>query len=186
MAEGFKSFKGQLLLDGGQLSGSFFHRSVVLICQHDAEGAFGLVINRTSDNKVGEMVLSDLPEVLKEQQLFLGGPVQPTVLSFLHTDSFLSDANVMSNLALGHAVESLVEIGESLSAAKQVRIFAGYAGWGPGQLEDEMRRKAWILHPASIDLVFPGQPQQLWRTILLEKGWQYRLLAEMPDDLARN
>jgi putative transcriptional regulator len=186
MAEGFQSLKGQLLLDSGQLSGSFFHRSVVLICQHDAEGAFGLVLNRIGENKVGEMVIADLPESLKEQALYLGGPVQPAVLSFLHTDAFLPNANVLSNLNLGHSVDSLTEIGESFSAAKQVRIFAGYSGWGPGQLEDEMRRKAWITHPASIDLVFPGQPQQLWRTILKEKGWQYRLLAETPDDPAWN
>lgn len=186
MAEGFKSLKGQLLLDSGQLNGSFFHRSVVLICQHDADGAFGLVLNRSSDNKVGEMVIADLPESLKEQPLFLGGPVQPSVLSFLHTDTFLTNANVMANLSLGHSLDSLIEIGESFSAGKQVRIFAGYAGWGAGQLEDEMRRKAWITHPASLDVVFSGEPEKLWRKVLREKGWQYRLLAEMPDDLSWN
>jgi putative transcriptional regulator len=186
MAEGFESLKGQLLLDSGQLSGSFFHRSVVLVCQHDAEGAFGLVLNRVSDNKVGETVVADLPESLKEQMLFLGGPVQPAVLTFLHSDAFLPNANVISNLNMGHSIDSLMEIGQSFSAAKQVRIFAGYSGWGPGQLDKEMRRKAWITHPASLDYVFQGQPQQLWKTILREKGWQFRLLAEIPDDLAWN
>ena len=58
--------KGQLLLDSGQLRGSFFQRTVVLICQHDAEGAFGLVLNRTTGNSVGEMIVADLPEPLKE------------------------------------------------------------------------------------------------------------------------
>ena len=74
--------KGQLLLDSGQLRGSFFQRTVVLICQHDAEGAFGLVLNRTSGNSVGEMIVADLPEPLKECPLYLGGPVQPSALSF--------------------------------------------------------------------------------------------------------
>jgi putative transcriptional regulator len=57
--------KGQLLLDSGELRGSFFQRTVVLICQHDAEGAFGLVLNRPTGNNVGEMIVADLPKALK-------------------------------------------------------------------------------------------------------------------------
>ncbi len=186
MAEAFTSIKGQLLLDSGQLNGSFFHKAVVLICQHDAEGAFGLVLNRSSNNKVGEMVVADLPDLLKEQTLFLGGPVQTTTLSYLHADTYVPQANVMANLSLGHSLESLVEIGESFSSTQQIRVFAGYAGWGAGQLEDEMRRKAWVTHAATIDLVFQANPEKLWRQILREKGWQYRLLAETPDDLSWN
>ena len=88
-----------MLLDGGDLSGSFFHRTVVLICDHNAEGAFGLVLNRSAGNKVGEVLVADLPDTLQESPLFLGGPVQPTALSFLHSDNFIPDANVFPNLA---------------------------------------------------------------------------------------
>src|SRR5271169_3392866 len=130
--------KGQLLLDSGQLRGSFFQRTVVLICQHDAEGAFGLVLNRATGSKVGEMVVAALPDALKECPLYLGGPVQPTALSFLHTDSFIPDANVLPNVSLSHSLDALTEIGESFSSARKVKMFAGYAGWSPGQLEDEM------------------------------------------------
>ena len=98
MSETGKFLKGKLLLDGGDLSGSFFHRTVVLICEHNAEGAFGLVLNRSAGNKVGEMIVADLPDMLKESPLFLGGPVQPTALSFLHADNFIPDANVLPNL----------------------------------------------------------------------------------------
>src|SRR5947209_13963102 len=103
MAEPEQFLKGQLLLDSGQLSGSFFQRTVVLICQHDAEGAFGLVLNRATGSAVGETIVADLPAVLKTHPLYLGGPVQPTALSFLHSDSFIPDANVMLNLSLGHS-----------------------------------------------------------------------------------
>src|ERR1700704_5408676 len=116
MDEPGKFLKGQLLLDSGQLSGSFFQRTVVLICQHDAEGAFGLVLNRSSKNKVGEMVVADLPDLLKECPLYLGGPVQPTALSYLHTDVFIPDATVMPNLSLGHSLDELVDLGESYSS----------------------------------------------------------------------
>jgi putative transcriptional regulator len=75
MAEDDKFLKGQLLLDSGQLRGSFFQRTVVLICQHDAEGAFGLVLNRSSGSNVGDMIVADLPDALKANPLYLGGPV---------------------------------------------------------------------------------------------------------------
>jgi putative transcriptional regulator len=186
MAEKAKYLRGQLLLDSGQLQGSFFQRTVVLICQHDADGAFGLVLNRETGNNVGQMVVADLPDSLKECPLYLGGPVQPSALSFLHSDAFIPDANVMPNLSLGHSLDSLTEIGESLSATRKIKMFAGYAGWSPGQLEGEMKRKAWITHPASLELVFETAPEKLWQTILNTKGWKYKLLAQMPEDLSAN
>jgi putative transcriptional regulator len=178
--------KGQLLLDSGQLRGSFFQRTVVLICQHDAEGAFGLVLNRTTGSNVGEMIVADLPELLKSYPLFLGGPVQPSALSYLQSDTFVPDANVIPNLSLSHSLDSLMEVGESPSPNRKIKIFAGYAGWSPGQLEDEMKRKAWLTHPASLELVFDTAFDQLWQTILRRKGWKYKLLAQMPEDLSAN
>jgi putative transcriptional regulator len=186
MADAFKSLKGQLLLDGGKLRGSFFNRTVLLICQHDAEGAFGLVLNRSSGKVVGDMVVADLPDKLKEELLYIGGPVQPSALSFLHTDTFVPHANVMTNLNLGHSLDSLMELGESYSTTQKVRLFAGYAGWSPGQLDEEMKRDAWLTHPASLDLVFEASPVTLWKKILSEKGWKYRLTAEGPEDLSWN
>src|SRR3989442_5085316 len=91
--------KGQLLLDSGQLRGSFFQRTVVLICQHDAEGAFGLILNRSSGSKVGAMVVADLPEELKRSPLYLGGPVQPSPLRFFLTEPFITDGQSMPNLS---------------------------------------------------------------------------------------
>jgi putative transcriptional regulator len=187
MGEKKKFLQGQLLLDSGQLEGSFFQRTVVLICKHDAEGAFGLVLNRTIGKTVGEMIVADLPDTLKTAPLFLGGPVQPSALSYLHTDNFIPEADVMPNLALGHSLDDLLELGESFSAAKKVRMFAGYAGWTAGQLESEMKRKSWLTFPASVELVFDTPPEQLWPKILKSKGgWKNKLLAQMPEDLSSN
>jgi putative transcriptional regulator len=186
MPSAFKSLKGQLLLDGGTLHGSFFQRAVVLVCQHDADGAFGLVLNRASGNKVGEMVTSDLPESLREEPLFVGGPVQPSALSYLHTDELLLNANVMANVNLGHSSEALVELGQSYSTTQKVRVFAGYSGWSPGQLDTEMRRKAWLTHPASIDLVFRTPPELIWKRIMRKKPGIHRFLADAPEDLSWN
>lgn len=186
MAKVFQSLKGKLLLDGGKLMGSFFNRTVVLICQHDLEGAFGLVLNRATPNKVKDAIVADLPDSFKEQSLFIGGPVQTNALSFLHTDIFLAQANVMPNLNLDHSLDALVELGDSFSPTQKVKIFAGYAGWSPGQLDDEMRRKAWLVHPASLDLIFSPEPAELWRQVLRNKGNRYHLLAESPEDPSLN
>ena len=186
MTEPTKSLKGQLILENGKLQGSFFHRTVILICQHDAEGAFGLVLNRTTNNKVGDALVANLPDALKEEVLFLGGPVQPQALSFLHSDTYLPDANVLPNLSLGHSLETLMDLGESFSVSQRVKVFAGYAGWSPGQLDDEMKRDTWLTHSASLDLVFEQDGEELWQTILRKKGWKYRLIADAPEDPTLN
>jgi len=67
-----------------------------------------------------------------------------------------------------------------------VKMFAGYAGWSPGQLEEEMKRDAWLTHPASLELVFETEPDKLWQMILQQKGWKYKLLSQMPEDLSLN
>jgi len=186
VSKNFKSLKGQLLLDSGQLRGSFFHRSVVLICQHDAEGAFGLVLNQRTENKIGDVLAADLPETVREQSVFLGGPVQPSALSYLHSDVFVPDPNVMAELSLGHSLEQLSDLAESFSATMKLKVFAGYAGWSAGQLEGEMERNAWLTHPASLPLVFAEETKDLWQQVLRQKGWKYRLLADGPEDLSRN
>lgn len=186
MAEKTRFLKGKLLLDSGQLQGSFFQRSVVLICQHDAEGAFGLVLTQPVGKQASEVFLTDLPEGLQQVPLYVGGPVQPTALSFLRANNFLPDANVMPNLTVGHSLDELLESDPCLAPDQKLKVFAGYAGWSPGQLEDEIKRQAWLTHPASIEMVFDIQPADLWRTILKKKGGLYSVLADSPEDLSWN
>jgi len=180
------SLKGQLLLDQGKLQGTYFHRTVILVCQHDAEGAFGLVLNRTIGRNLGEVLAGDLTDRLRELPLFNGGPVQEEVVSYLHSDAFLPEANVLPNLALGHSLDHLLELGDSYSPAQKIKVFSGYAGWSAGQLDDEMRRDTWMTHPASLDLIYSAHPDRLWSSILRQKGGIYRLLADAPEDLSWN
>jgi putative transcriptional regulator len=92
----------------------------------------------------------------------------------------------MPNRHLDHSIDSLVDISESYSPTRQIKVFAGYAGWSPGQLDDEMKRDTWLVHPASVELVFYPKPDDLWKLILAEKGWKYRIIADAPDDLSWN
>jgi putative transcriptional regulator len=186
MDRGHKSLQGQLLLDGGKLTRSFFQRSVVLICQHDSEGAFGLILNRATQNKVGEAIVANLSEKIKAQPLFIGGPVQPDALSFLHADNFVPQPNVMMNVSLGHSLDALMDLSEAGPETTKLRLFAGYAGWTAGQLDGEIARNDWLTHPASLDLIFDTDPAALWKTILRKKDVNGRLLAESPEDLSWN
>jgi putative transcriptional regulator len=183
MAGTFQSRQGQLLLDGGKLHGSFFHRAVVLICQHDTEGAFGLILNRPSGGKVGDAIAGNLPGTVKEQPLYIGGPVQPSALSFLHSDAFVPHANVMLNLNIGHSIESLMDLTESYSTTQKLRLFAGYAGWSAGQLDQEMARQDWLTYPADLNVIFNSSPAGLWKDILLQhKDPALRWLADSPEN----
>lgn len=187
MPKSLKSLKGQLLLDGGKLRGSSFDRTVVLICEHTAEGAFGLVLNRPSENQLVDVLPAELPERLKNEVLFGGGPVQPAAMSFLVHKSGAIKGNVLPGLNLGHSLEELQEHGEGWLLSGKLRVFAGYAGWAPGQLDDEMRREAWLTHPASPDLIFLEPAAKLWHQILKRRSnWKERLLADAPDDLSLN
>ena len=186
MAKACQSLKGQFLLDGGDLRGSFFHHSVVLMCQHDAQGALGLVLNRSLERAIEGLITEDLLMSLPEEPVFIGGPVQPSSVSFLYSGAFLSDALVIEDVALGHSLETLIEFGQSLSEQRRVRVFAGYAGWGPGQLEEEIRRKAWLIHAATSDLVFHPNPERLWTILIKRMGWPFQMLADAPDDLSLN
>jgi putative transcriptional regulator len=180
------SLRGQFLLDGGNLAGSCFHRTVVLVCEHTPEGAFGIVLNKAEGRTVGDVLEGALSEQLKTATLFNGGPVDPSALTYLHTDALLLNPNVMPGLSRGHSLEELADLGTSWSPSQQLKVFAGYAGWAEGQLDDEMRRKAWLTHPASLALVFHPEPETLWRRVLLAKGPSYRLLADSPEDPERN
>ena len=170
------SLAGQLLLDRGPLTGSEFHRTVVLVCLHDDAGAFGLVLNRPTTDRVADVLTDSLPAALADEPLYLGGPVQPQKLSCLVAGGTTGHL-VLPGLCLTHSLAGLTD---------RARFYAGYAGWGPGQLDGELERQAWLTQPARIEHVFDPRPGELWRTILRGLGFQYRLLADSPDDVSRN
>jgi len=92
-----------------------------LVCQHDAEGAFGLVLNRAAGKKVGDAIVADLRESLKEQPLYLGGPVQPSLLSYLHTTNFCS-TRMSCRIEPRHSLDDLSRLDNPFPRTQQVRI----------------------------------------------------------------
>jgi putative transcriptional regulator len=178
------SLEGQLLIASPSLHDPNFRRTVVLVTEHSEEGASGLVLNRPSPAPVSELVPELEPLVNEEEPVWLGGPVQPDAVLVLGEFVDPEDAAVPLFGALGFP--ALDEPEDVVPATTRRRVFAGYAGWGAGQLEDELVREDWILEEAQPDDAFTESPEQLWSEVLRRKGGIFELVARMPDDPSVN
>jgi putative transcriptional regulator len=175
-----ESLRGQLLIAAPALNDPNFRRTVVLIGEHGDEGAMGIVLNRPSATEVEEAVppLADLAGV--DGLVFVGGPVQPQAVVVLGDFVEPDDAGTLVLETVGFLQGDLdpAETGEVTRA----RVFAGYAGWGPGQLEAELDEGSWIVEPALPADVFTDRPDELWSDVLRRKGGEYSVIALMPED----
>jgi putative transcriptional regulator len=157
----------------------------VLVCEHGEEGALGLVLNRPGELVVGESA-PELAELTGDDAAIdSGGPVQPNALLVLaeFDDASMAGLCVLDNVGLvgdGSEMEDLVE------GTRRVRVFAGYAGWGPGQLDAELEREDWFVAPAGVDDIFNPDADELWGRVLARKGGHFALVARMPIDPSVN
>jgi putative transcriptional regulator len=181
MDDSMTSLEGQLLVASPALVDPNFARTVVAIANHDADGALGIVLNRPSETEVADAVpeLAEVTDV--DEVVFVGGPVQPASIVVLAEFEDPGAAAYLVVDAIG-LVSDRIGLERLDEATQRHRIFAGYAGWGPGQLEAELEREDWILEPALADDVFCQDPEELWGLVLERKGGQFRLLARMPQD----
>lgn len=178
------TLRGQLLIAGPSLVDPNFWRTVVLVGEHSEEGALGVVLNRASDAAVDETVpeLAILGDDLG--QVHVGGPVQPSAIVVLA--DFLEPERAAS-LVLDSVGFLPAEVDPTtLGELKRARVFAGYAGWGPGQLDDELEEGSWIVEPALPEDVFTTEPSTLWSDVLRRKGGPFGVLALMPPDPSLN
>jgi putative transcriptional regulator len=180
-----ESLTGQLLLASPTLRDPNFIRTVVLVSVHSEEGAMGVVLNRPSEVTVSEAVPQLEDAVAEEEPVYVGGPVQPSSIVFLA--EFL-DPSPAGLLVLGRIGFPAPDAGieELTEATARRRVFAGYAGWGEGQLDAEVQEGDWIAHTALPEDVFTDLPEELWATVLTRKGGSYALIARMPADPSVN
>ena len=178
------SLQGQLLVASPALLDPNFRRTVVLVTEHTEDGAAGLVLNRPTESEVSEIVPALESLVDDGEPIFMGGPVQPNGVLVLGEFLDPDDAAVPLFGSLGFP--SLDEPDDVVPLTTRRRIFAGYAGWGSGQLEDELAREDWILEEAQPDDAFTEAPQELWADVLRRKGGIYELVARMPEDPSVN
>jgi putative transcriptional regulator len=180
-----ESIRGKLLIASPALVDPNFARTVVLVTEHNDEGAMGIVLNRPSETAVGEVV-PQLSGVAGEgAPVFVGGPVQPTALVVLAEFTDLDAAAWIVTADVGFA-SAEVEVEELGSAVRRGRVYAGYSGWGAGQLEAELQTDSWIVEPPLPAELFPDDAETLWSDVLGRKGGQYALIARMPADPSVN
>ena len=173
------TLRGRLLIAGPTLQDPNFARTVVLVGEHNADGALGVVLNRPSETTVGEAV-PDLEDLTPAgDPVHVGGPVQPSAVLVL---AEYEEPDAGTQLVTG-CVGFVAVDDEGDRVATQLgraRVFAGYAGWGPGQLEAELERDDWIIADAVPDDVFDTDAPTLWSRVLDRQGGKLRLLARMP------
>jgi putative transcriptional regulator len=182
-----ESLRGKLLLSAPQLFDPNFRRSVVLIAEHTDEGAMGLVLNRQAQTTVAEAV-PDLAWIAPtaEEPIYAGGPVAADSVIVLaeFDDPYLAAAIVIEDVGFIPAEGG--DQSELAASTRRTRVFAGHAGWGPGQLEAEMDEQAWLVADPLPDDVFTEDPENLWSRVVGRKGRKWRLLATMPVDPSAN
>jgi putative transcriptional regulator len=180
------SLAGQLLVASPQLEDPHFLRTVILVLDHDEEGALGLVLNRASEVRVADAVAAWGDLAADPAVVFGGGPVEPSAGVALGRTTarvgpdggaLLDDVRLV-DLSADPALEAV--------AIDAVRVFAGYAGWAPGQLEQEVEQGAWFPLPALEGDVFTTDPPGLWHAVLRRLRGDLRLLATFPADPSLN
>ena len=170
--------RGQFLVAGRHLRDPNFYRTVVLLVEHGEDGAMGLVVNRPTDVEVRQALAGhfELPDAT--DPVYYGGPVEPSALFVLHDSVEFSGGELplASGLFVGNsrdAFEGIVRSHEAGDEDLHFRVFAGCAGWGPGQLEDEMSRGDWVLTPPDDDPLLTLDPYEHWERL-------YRRLVRHP------
>ncbi len=166
MACGMETLRGQLLVAAPTLEDPNFARTVVIVGEHNEDGALGVVLNRPSETTVGEAV-PDLEHLIEtDDAVFVGGPVQPSAVLVLAQFAEPEQAQQLVVGDVGFLAVDDEDDHVATTALSRARVFAGYAGWGPGQLEAELAREDWIVAPALGEDVFTEDPEALWSSVL--------------------
>lgn len=181
------SLAGKLLVATPSLVDPNFARTVVLVCAHDENGAFGVVLNRPLNGfELSEHLPAWESYAKAPPVLFAGGPVDKSVaigLALKEQDSATGDE---SPLPGGLALVDLSLPPEEIAGLRTVRVFIGYSGWGAGQLEQEIEQEAWFVVAADESDPFAGEPEQLWKRVLQRQSGKLAMFAHFPPDPSLN
>ncbi|MBC6411117.1 MAG: YqgE/AlgH family protein [Ekhidna sp.] len=182
-----KPERGDLLISEPYLPDPNFERTVIYLCKHDENDTFGLVLNKKTNVKLGDIVdeVADYPA-----ELFIGGPVQQNTMHFIHRNIKLAESArlVQNEIYWGGDYDLLTQMLNARSIFNgDIRFFIGYSGWVKGQLMDEVKKNSWIiLKRATQEMIFEWDNQELWRACLKTMGGKYRLMSNYPKDPRMN
>jgi len=183
-----KSLQGHLLVASPHLPDPNFFRTIVLMVQHNEQGAFGLVLNRPSNSTLKDIWKQVTDEPCQDDQpILLGGPL-PGPLMAVHTKASCSEDQIRQGIYFATQKDNVMQIVGH--GAQPYRIFSGYAGWAGGQLEHEMEVGGWLTTPATFDYIFHPLGDDIWKKVVSDIGGEIVLsslkIKEVPDDPSVN
>ena len=173
---------GSLIISEPFMMDQNFERSVILLCEHNkTEGSIGLILNHRS-----MLILSDVFEDITNSEipLYIGGPVEGNAIFFIHKafDKLESGNHIVDDLYWGGDFDRLKElINSNAIDQSELKIFLGYSGWSPNQLEEELKQNSWAVHNSfNIDLTFISDGEDLWKEVIISMGPKYAHVANFP------
>lgn len=179
--------KGTFLIATPDVESGIFFRSVLLLCEHSANGSFGIVINKNLDLELPEEIMT--LEQLNNPNVSIraGGPVQTNQMMLLHSSETIPEQTIeiCKGVYLGGDLQFLQDAITDPSGPS-IRLCFGYSGWQAGQLEREFLDGGWFICPASAHHIFETPSEKLWQVLLRELGGRYATLSMIPEDLSLN
>ncbi|EMF81827.1 hypothetical protein LEP1GSC188_0935 [Leptospira weilii serovar Topaz str. LT2116] len=176
-----ETYNGKILISNSSIVMDYFNQTVILMVEHDNQGAFGLILNKKQKVSIGDVIQGIPDHVSRTLPIYSGGPVDLTFISVLHEDNKISQPGieVIPGLYLARSYDTLLEL---LKSTSKFHVYQGYSGWSAGQLETEMGRKSWVIHEATKDFVLNQDPETTWREALKSKGGIYKYFVEHTKD----
>ena len=177
---------GTLLIAEPFMMDSPFRRSVVLICEHRTDGSVGFILNKVIDMKIEDLI-ADFPEF--DAPVYYGGPVATDTIHYIHNVGELLDNSneVTRGVYWGGDFEKLkFLVNSKLIKPENIKFFIGYSGWSEGQLESELEEGTWITDHMYANYAFKDNKEELWTTVLNNKGDTYTVIAQMPESPSFN
>ncbi len=177
---------GRLLVSEPYLPDPNFERTIILLCEHNEEGSIGFVLNKPSQSKLDELLidLNSFHEIVN-----IGGPVQQDTLHYLHQKGGVEGAiEIVDGIFWGGEFDQIISSIETGELTEHhVKFFLGYSGWSPGQLEDELKAKSWIVSDlCTKELIFETAHEEMWKKVLKEMGGRFSMFANYPVDPQMN
>ncbi|TAF35690.1 MAG: YqgE/AlgH family protein [Cytophagales bacterium] len=171
---------GNLLVSEPFMADENFERSVVLLCEHNPSGTFGFILNKPTPLTVSQATDLDL----LPYTLYLGGPVEPNMLHYLHCFDDISNALPIRNgLFWGGDFDEICQKASlGILSQDNCRFFMGYSGWASEQLEDEIKENCWIISRAALNDILSVASQTLWAKVLQDMGGKYKVFSHFPTD----
>ncbi len=181
-----KPEKGKILIADPFLKGPYFGRSIVLLTEISEQGAVGFVLNKTS-HVFPDEVIDDLLSFKGE--LYIGGPVSSDTLHFIHTlgKQVPGAVQITDHLYWGGDFDTIKDlINKKAANYSQIKFFAGYSGWSPGQLEEEIKEKSWLVTSIDDLTIMSNDVKNIWRSTISQLGNIYETWSKFPEDPTYN